>query len=211
MNQAVGVLQSLTLGEPLVLWLFVLAVPAVVLAPSVRLRATPRVLRVGVLAIRLTIVGLLLFAVAEPRLRPAGHARAVVFALDVSDSLSPDQQAWARKWVERAIRALPPGSHSDTIEFAERAQLGDEDPSVADVLDPVVHRVRDPKSTRAITEQSPGGAELTVRCALNAEHRNAGTGGWIGTRAPQHPPRRCQPMSRCRTCRCRPRASGRQP
>jgi Ca-activated chloride channel homolog len=123
MSQALGVLQSLTFGQPLVLWLFVLAVPLVLLAPLVRLRATGSALRIGVLAMRLTVVGLLLLGLAEPRLRPAGRARAVVFAIDVSDSVSPDQQAWARDWVDRAVRALPPGSHSDTIEFADRAQL----------------------------------------------------------------------------------------
>src|SRR5207302_10903061 len=72
---------------------------------------------------RLTIVGLLVVGLAEPRLRPAGHARAVVFAIDVSDSMSPDQQVWAHAWVDRASRALPPGSHADAIEFGERAPL----------------------------------------------------------------------------------------
>jgi len=123
MSQAFSVLQSLTLGQPSVLWLLVLAVPLVLLAPWLRLRTTRSGLRAGILALRLTIVGLLLAGLAEPRLRPAGHARAVVFAIDVSDSMSPDQQAWAHAWVDRATRALPPGSHADTIEFAERAQL----------------------------------------------------------------------------------------
>jgi len=83
MSQAWSVLQSLTFGQPSVLWLLVLAVPVVLLAPWVRLRSTRGGLRVGVLAIRLTIVGLLMVGLAEPRLRPAGHARAVVFAIDV--------------------------------------------------------------------------------------------------------------------------------
>ncbi len=123
MSQAVSVLQSLTFGQPSLLWLLAVAVPVVLLAPWVRLRTTRGGLRVGVLATRLTIIGLLVVGLAEPRLRPAGHARAVVFAIDVSDSMGADQQAWAHAWVERAIRALPPGSHADTIEFAERAQL----------------------------------------------------------------------------------------
>jgi Ca-activated chloride channel family protein len=123
MSQAVLVLQSLTFGQPLVLWVFVLAVPVVLLAPWVRLQTTRRALRVGVLGARMVVVGLLLLGLAEPRLRPAGHARAVVFAIDVSDSVSLDQQTWARRWVDGAIRSLPPGSHSDTIEFAERAQV----------------------------------------------------------------------------------------
>jgi len=122
-SQALSVLQSLTFAEPYLLWLIVVAVPVVLLAPRIRLRSTRKGLRAGVLAVRLVIVGLLLAGLAEPQLRPAGHARAVVFAIDVSDSVSPDQQAWAHEWVDRAVRALPPGSHAQTIEFAERAQL----------------------------------------------------------------------------------------
>src|ERR1700716_1435206 len=123
MNQVVSVLQSLAVLQPAVLWLLVLAVPLVLLVPTVRLRGTSAAMRVEVLGMRLAIVSLLIAALAEPTLRPAGHARAVVFALDVSDSISPDQMLWARAWVDRAIRALPPGSHSDTIEFGERAQV----------------------------------------------------------------------------------------
>jgi Ca-activated chloride channel homolog len=123
MNQALHVLQSLSFSQPLVLWFLILVVALVVLAPRARLRMTSVPLRIGVLGIRLVIAGLLVAALAEPTLRPAGHGRAVVFAIDVSDSLSPDQQLWARNWVSAAISALPPGSHSDTIEFGERAQL----------------------------------------------------------------------------------------
>jgi uncharacterized membrane protein/Mg-chelatase subunit ChlD len=89
----------------------------------VRLRGTSHVLRGSVIGMRLAIVSLLVAALAEPTLKPAGHARAIVFALDVSDSVSPDQMLWARAWVDRAIHALPHGSHSDTIEFGERAQV----------------------------------------------------------------------------------------
>src|SRR5207244_613888 len=112
MSQVLVVLQSLTLGQPQVLWLLALAVPLVLIAPARRLRTTGRALRLAVLGIRLTVVSLLLLGLAEPRLRPPGHARAVVFGLDVSDSISPNQQAWARDWVDRAIRSLPPGSYA---------------------------------------------------------------------------------------------------
>jgi Ca-activated chloride channel homolog len=122
-NQAMQVLQSLSFSQPLALWAFVLAVPLVVLAPRARLRMTSAPVRLGVLGIRLVVAGLLILGLAEPTLRPTGQGRSVVFAIDVSDSLSPGQQLWARGWVSSAIRALPPGSHSDTIEFGERAQL----------------------------------------------------------------------------------------
>ena len=66
---------------------------------------------------------LLVGALAEPTLRPPGTARAVVFALDVSDSVSAAQQSWARDWIARARAALPPGSQADTVVFGTRAQL----------------------------------------------------------------------------------------
>jgi uncharacterized membrane protein/Mg-chelatase subunit ChlD len=117
------VLQSLGFSQPAVLWLVLVAVPLVLAVPLVRLSGTSRALRVGVLGSRLVIVALLVGALAEPTLKPAGHARAVVFALDVSDSINADQLIWARSWVDKASHALPPGSHSDTIEFGERAQV----------------------------------------------------------------------------------------
>jgi Ca-activated chloride channel homolog len=123
MSQALSVFQSLTFEQPLVLWLIALAVPLIVLVPAARLRVTTVPLRLSIWLLRLAIVGLLVACLAEPTLRPAGHARAVVFALDVSDSISSDQKQWARAWVDNAIRALPPGSHADTIEFGERALL----------------------------------------------------------------------------------------
>jgi Ca-activated chloride channel homolog len=123
MTQALSVLQSLSLSEPRALWVLAVAVPLVLLAAWARLRVSSPGLHVAVLGLRLAIVGLLVLALAEPSLRPAGHGRAVVFAIDVSESVSPDQQQWAHAWVDRAVRALPPGSHADTIEFGERAQL----------------------------------------------------------------------------------------
>lgn len=135
MSQALEVLRSLSFVHPLVLWVLVFAVPLVVLAPWARLRLTRLPLRLGVLGIRLVIASLLVIGLAEPTLRPAGHARAVVFAIDVSDSLSPDQQVWARSWVESARRTLPPGSHSDTIEFGQRAQLVGSEPPPGETTD----------------------------------------------------------------------------
>src|SRR5207302_4209168 len=62
-------------------------------------------------------------SLAQPELRPAGRGRAVVFAVDASDSVTADQLAWARGLVERAIKSLPPGSQSSIVEFGARAQL----------------------------------------------------------------------------------------
>ena len=122
-NQVLSVLESLTLKEPLVFVVFAVSLPLVLFAARARLRSASTMLRAGILGVRLIVVALLLLAAAQPALRPAGHGRAVVFAIDVSDSLAPDQQVWARAWVDRATAALPPGSRTTTIEFGARAQL----------------------------------------------------------------------------------------
>src|SRR5579864_4770601 len=123
MSDTIGLLRSLTLSQPLVLLALIAALPLVLFAAHARLRHTPLGLRAAVVGIRLLVAALLVFALSQPQLRPAGHGRAVVFAVDVSDSISPDQLAWARAWVERAQAALPSGSHSNVIEFGARAQL----------------------------------------------------------------------------------------
>src|SRR4051794_34879579 len=109
---SLGNLPVLDLVHPSLLWLLLLAVPVLVLVPRRRLAGTSRVLTGTVFSLRLLIVALLLLAIAEPSLRPAGQGRAIVFAIDTSDSQTPEQQLWARAWVQRAIRGLPPGSHS---------------------------------------------------------------------------------------------------
>ena len=130
------VVRSLTFEQPLAWWLLALAAPLILIAPRVRLRHASLGLKAVIVTLRLVIVTLLVVALAEPRIRPTGHARAIVFALDTSDSVSADQQQWARAWVERAIRLLPPGSHAETVEFASRAQRSPTDqPSSATSTD----------------------------------------------------------------------------
>ena len=121
--QLLAAQRTLTFIQPLVLLALAGIVPLVLSAARARLRQTPIGLRIGVLVTRLAIATLAIVALAQPTLRPAGHGRAVVFALDVSDSIAPDQLAFSRDWVARAQTALPPGSVSNVIEFGARAQL----------------------------------------------------------------------------------------
>jgi uncharacterized membrane protein len=123
MSQVTAVARTLTLAQPVVLLLLVVAVPVVLVAARTRLHLVSTALRTGILASRLAIVCLVVLALAQPTLRPVGHGRAVVFAVDVSDSVTPDQIGWARAWVDRAIAGLPAGSHSSVLEFGTRAQL----------------------------------------------------------------------------------------
>src|SRR5437868_8477573 len=115
--------QAPMLDEPLVLLVLVFGVPFVLLGARARLRQTSPAQRAGILVTRLIMLSLLVLALAQPVVRPASDGRAVVFAVDASDSVTPDQLAWARAWVERAIAGLPAGSQSDVVEFGARAQL----------------------------------------------------------------------------------------
>jgi Ca-activated chloride channel homolog len=124
MSQLLSVVRTLTLTQPGVLLTLVVAVPLVLLAAHSRLRLTPAPLRAGILFTRLSVATLVILALAMPTLRPTGQGRAIVFAIDASDSVSADQLAWARGWAESAAAALPAGSHSTVIEFGTLAQLG---------------------------------------------------------------------------------------
>jgi Ca-activated chloride channel homolog len=116
-------LPSIALEHPQLLWILALALPFVVLVPRQRLASASWTLSGGVMALRLVIVSLLVVGLAEPSVRPNAQARAVVFALDLSDSQTPEQRLWTRAWAQRAARALPQGSQSQTIEFGEYAKL----------------------------------------------------------------------------------------
>ncbi len=135
MTQVLPALQSVSFSQPLMLWLLVAVVPLVLLTPRARLRMTSKPVQPSALGLRLAIALGLVVALAGPTWRPAGQGRAVVFALDVSDSVSPEQQLWARSWVSSAVRALPPGSLSSTIEFGERAQLDGSTPPPGSTTD----------------------------------------------------------------------------
>ena len=78
------------------------------LVPRRRLRSATPAARRLVLGLRALIVGAIVLALAEPVMYPPGRARAVVFAVDVSDSMSPQQRAWAHTWASRAAASLPP-------------------------------------------------------------------------------------------------------
>jgi hypothetical protein len=114
---------QVSFAQPLVLLALVIAIPLVLFTARARLRFTSRRLQVGILLTRVMVAALIVSALAQPSLRPTGHGRAVVFALDVSDSVSADQIAWARNWISQATAALPHGSESSVIEFGTRAAL----------------------------------------------------------------------------------------
>jgi Ca-activated chloride channel homolog len=114
---------TLTLEQPLLLSLLLVAVPFTVIVASRRLHHTSTPLRLLAIGLRAAVFSALILALVQPAVHPPGKARSVVFALDVSDSMAPDQQVWARAWIQSAARLLPPGSHWQIVEFGEQAQL----------------------------------------------------------------------------------------
>lgn len=79
--------------------------------------------RRAVLITRLCILAALILALAEPEIRVPGRERVVLFVVDVSDSMTPGQRAWAESWVQQAVRALPSGSRWSVEQFAARPRL----------------------------------------------------------------------------------------
>lgn len=108
---------------PLILVALPPAIAAILVLARRRLRAMPAGQRAPALALRVLIVTLLILALAEPSIGLLRPLRNVVFAIDVSDSLSPEQRAWAQAWIHQAIQELGPNSRTAVIEFGQWAQL----------------------------------------------------------------------------------------
>ena len=123
------------LDAPLLLLVLPPALVTVVAVARRRLRALPAMQRRVVLALRLSIVTLLFLALAGPSVGHLQPVRNVVFAIDVSDSVSPQQRAWAHAWVHHATQVLGPENRWAVIEFGQWAQLaapGEEPPPGGD-------------------------------------------------------------------------------
>lgn len=114
---------TLQFDDPLLLLALPPVLAAVLTLARKRLRAMPAVQRRATLALRSLIVTLLILALAGPSLTHLRPIRNVVFAIDVSDSVSPQQQAWAWAWVSQAAAALGSDSRSTVVEFGQWAQL----------------------------------------------------------------------------------------
>src|SRR5438067_9017763 len=113
---------SFSFDRPLAL-LLLLVLPLLPRLARGALRSLPGPQRAAVLRLRLAITALLALALAQPALGIASPRLAVVFALDGSASLTPQQQAWARDWVRRAAAQMQPQDRWAAIEFGARAEL----------------------------------------------------------------------------------------
>ncbi|MCM8747587.1 VWA domain-containing protein [Thermomicrobiaceae bacterium CFH 74404] len=109
--------------HPLLLLALPPAVLAILVLARARVRAMPAGQRAATLALRSLIVTLLILALAEPTFGILRPFRNVVFAIDVSESVSQQQRDWTRAWVRQAIQELGPNSRVAVIEFGQWAQL----------------------------------------------------------------------------------------
>ena len=125
MNRLTGI----SFDHPLILLALPPAVAAILVLARTRVRAMPPGQRATTLALRVLIATLLILALAEPSIGLLRPLRNVVFAIDVSDSLSPQQRAWAQAWVRQAIQELGPDSRTAVIEFGQWAQIAGSGPS----------------------------------------------------------------------------------
>ena len=72
-------------------------------------RAAARPARARALAVRLLVFGLLVLALADPRVLVPDARLSVVFAVDISSSVPPEQQLAATAWVGKALQAAQAG------------------------------------------------------------------------------------------------------
>ncbi len=145
---------EVTFGQPWGLVLL-LGLPVVVAIGRRRVAALGGYRRQAALALRLVVFGLLVLALADPRLEVPDRRLSVVFAVDVSGSVPPEQQAAASAWVGKALQAANADDQGAVIAFARQ---------------PVVEQFNlAPSSTRPISVLDASGTDLAAALRLAGE------------------------------------------
>ena len=112
----------ITFAQPQALGLL-LSLPLFYLVGRDRLARLPVGARRVALATRFAIVSLVVLALAQPSLIHPNDNLAVVFAVDASDSVSPEVRDAAESWVRQAMRALTPKDQAAVISFGAEARI----------------------------------------------------------------------------------------
>ncbi|MBV8083330.1 MAG: VWA domain-containing protein [Chloroflexi bacterium] len=81
----------------------------------------PRDRAVFSLILRLVVLGLLVMALASPRLLQRAESLSTVFLLDASDSITPDQVNAETDWVRQAIAKMGPKDQAGVVVFGGNA------------------------------------------------------------------------------------------
>jgi Mg-chelatase subunit ChlD len=120
---------SITFDRPLLLLLLPVCIAFVyVLWRTSRVYMPPLRRRLS-LALRVTIVAVLLAVLAEPRVQLQANDLAVAFLLDRSDSVTPSMQADEERWLAAALQRKAPQDEAAVISFGR-------DPAVERALSP---------------------------------------------------------------------------
>lgn len=75
--------------------------------------------RIVALAVRMAVIFLILFALAEPRWRKVSEDLAVLVVLDTSASMPPDTLEKTRGWIEKAVESARPDDRLGLVSAAE--------------------------------------------------------------------------------------------
>lgn len=73
------------------------------------------------IALRCAVIGLVVVALAGPRIRWPVSARGVAFLVDVSDSVPREEVARTESWISEAMGRMEPSDRAAVVAFGERA------------------------------------------------------------------------------------------
>jgi len=149
------------------IFLALLLVPVIVLLA--RRRMTPR----GAVALRMLVLAALVASLAGPNLRGLGGGEHVIFALDLSDSISATSRRAAIQFMREATRHRRPGDRIGLVTFGTTAVLEEapsEDPLLAVSSRPPAEATDIAQAIRAALAALPpsGGRRIVVATDGNA-------------------------------------------
>jgi len=138
------------------LFLYPRAFLALLLVPAILVLARRRIVPQGSLVLRLLVVAALVVSLAGPNLSGLGGGEHIIFALDLSDSISAASRQAAIAFFREAARHRRPGDRIGLVTFGASAVLEE-----APTADPLL----------AVTSRPPGDATdiaQAIRTALSA-------------------------------------------
>lgn len=121
--------------NPVYLWLMLLIPLTLGLALAGRRGLSPGRFWAG-LAVRCVLLALIVLALAGIQMHLPSNTLTDVFMMDVSDSISPEEQAREEAWVRQAVEKMPTGDRAAVVIFGENAlveRLANEEKALADL------------------------------------------------------------------------------
>jgi len=126
---------QLSFVNPIYMWLMLLVPLTLGLALAGRRGLSPGRFWAG-LALRSILLTLIVLALAGLQIHLPSNTLTDVFIIDVSDSISPEEQALGEAWVRQAVENMPTGDQAAVVIFGENAlveRLANEEKTLADL------------------------------------------------------------------------------